>query len=79
MIRNSQYQICRLCRHLIPTVEIYSARCSKTGQQCKVSGEIKYDFAEYSRRNDTLCGEQGRYFEPIVIKKADKSDEYIGK
>ncbi len=64
MIRNSQYPICRMCKYLINNIEIYSARCSKTGQQCKVSGEIKYDYAEYSRRNDTLCGSQGRYYEP---------------
>ena len=69
MIRNAQLPICKLCKFLMLDLEIYSSRCSKTGQQCKVSGEIRYDYAEYSRRNDTLCGPQGRYFEPIETKR----------
>ena len=69
MIRNAQFPICRLCKYFMRDADLYSSRCSKTGQKCKVSGEIKYDYAEYSRRNDSLCGPQGRYFEPIESKR----------
>ena len=67
IIRNSATPICRLCKHIIIDTkypqEYTMARCLKSGVQCMVTGEINYDFAYYSRRNDTLCGKEGKFFD----------------
>ncbi len=67
IIRNAATPICRMCKHLImdtkyPT-EYNLARCKASGQQCMISGEIKYDYADYSRRNFILCGDEAKFFE----------------
>jgi hypothetical protein len=28
-----------------------------------ISGEVQYDYADYSRRNFVLCGEEGKFYE----------------
>ena len=67
IIRNAATPVCRLCKHIIIDMkypqEYTMARCLKSGRQCMISGEIKYDYADYSRRNFILCGEEGKFFE----------------
>ncbi len=67
LIRNASMPICRLCKYIIIDTnypkEYNMARCLKSGVQCMISGDINHDFTDYSRRNDTLCGKEGKFFE----------------
>ena len=67
IIRNVSTPVCRLCKHIIIDTkypkEYHLARCLKSGKQCMISGEVQYDYADYSRRNFVLCGEEGKFFE----------------
>jgi len=67
IIRNSQYPICKMCKHIrfdtqYPD-EYKLAKCVKFGHQCLVSGEVTHLFAERCRRDSLQCGEEGKHFE----------------
>jgi hypothetical protein len=74
IIRNAGSPICRMCKNVIIDIkypqEHHLTRCKKSGTQCVVSGEIKYDYADHSRRNFILCGEEGKFFEPSKVEKS---------
>ena len=61
IVRNTVTPVCRLCKHIILDTkypqEYTMERCLKSGRECMISEEIKYDYAEYSRK-------------PISIKKS---------
>jgi hypothetical protein len=66
-LRNAAVPICRLCKYIKmdlkhPTDYTF-ARCSKFGEQCVISGEVKFTYAQRCRSNFTLCGEDGKYYE----------------
>jgi len=57
-------KICKTCVYLRvdtlrPTQYVF-ARCLKFSEQCNVSGEVKYHYAERCRRDYTLCGNSGK-------------------
>lgn len=53
-----------------PYDEIYTkykyGNCSKFGTQNLVTGAIEYEAAAYCRKYDYKCGENGKYFKPLV-------------
>jgi len=67
MLKTTIVPICRTCKHLLMDIKYtndYSfARCSLLGKQSIVSGDIVYPYAETSRRNYAMCGEEGKYYE----------------
>jgi hypothetical protein len=59
---------CEQCKHFIPSmIPKMSGHCAKFRAR---RPELKHEFVFMARLDHTLCGENGRYFEP---KK--KSDE----
>lgn len=53
---------CEQCKHFIPSmVPKMSGHCAKFRAR---RPEIKYEFVFMARLDHTLCGENGRYFEP---------------
>jgi hypothetical protein len=72
VIRNASAPICRMCKNLVldskyPN-ETNLARCKASGKRCLITGEITYDYADYSRRNFILCGEEGKFFEKKKLR-----------
>ena len=67
MLKTTIVPICRTCKHLLMDIKYtndYSfARCSLLGKQCVVSGDINYPYADRCRRDFTMCGEEGKYYE----------------
>ena len=58
---------CKTCKHLVmdpsrPTDYVF-ARCIRFGEQCRISGEIKYYYAARCRHDYSLCGTEGKYHE----------------
>jgi hypothetical protein len=67
-IKNINVPACRNCIFYKPDVygdEFGSpySRCEKFGEKNIITNEIKYDFAEDCRKDETKCGIQGRYFD----------------
>ncbi len=58
-------KLCRTCVHLRMDIrqpnDFTFARCAKFGNQCAVSGEVTYIYAERCRRNFTMCGIEGKH------------------
>ena len=67
MLKTTIVPICRTCKHLLMDIKYtndYSfARCSLLGKQCVVSGDINYPYADRCRRDFTMCGVEGKYYE----------------
>jgi len=66
-IRNINIPACRNCIHYTPA--IYSrgftssfSRCEKFGEKDIVTDEIKYDFADSCRKDESKCGKDGKGF-----------------
>lgn len=67
MLKTTIVPICRTCKHLLMDIKYtndYSfARCAILGKQCVVSGDINYPYADRCRRDFTMCGDEGIYYE----------------
>jgi hypothetical protein len=68
IIRNSNIPSCKNCKYYKP--EFYSDsfvskinKCEKTGTKDINTDVINYDYADLSRKDESLCGFKGRYFE----------------
>ena len=66
-LKNVTVPICRTCKYLVmdqtrPKDYLF-ARCIRFGEQCLISGEVKYYYADRCRRDYTLCGTECRYHE----------------
>lgn len=74
-IKNIHAPKCATCKHFIPDSLDSAAfsKCEKFGKVNLVSGEIKYDFADYCRDSDSKCGQNGTYyvFDEYYKAKAD--------
>ena len=72
MLKNVTIVICRTCKHLFVDVkhanEYSFARCAVLGKQCLVSGDINYPYADRSRRDFTMCGQEGKYYEKSQVE-----------
>jgi hypothetical protein len=66
-IKNINIPSCRNCIHYKP--EIYTDfdstlnKCEKFGEKNIINGEIRLDFADSCRNDETKCGHSGKYFE----------------
>jgi hypothetical protein len=73
-IKNYHLPICKNCIHFQASYytknnEIQTNnidRCGKFGKMNIITGEIKYDYAEFCRQDQQQCGENGKYFQPIL-------------
>jgi hypothetical protein len=68
-VKNVTAPICKTCKHLVmdqarPKDYLF-ARCVRFGEQCRISGEVKYYYADRCRRDYTLCGIEGKFHKPI--------------
>ena len=68
IIRNANIPSCKNCKYYKP--EFYSDsfvskinKCEKTGTKDVITDVINYDYADLSRKDESLCGFKGRYFE----------------
>lgn len=72
MLKNAIIPICRTCKHILMDIKIqndYSfARCAILGKQCVVSGDIMYPYADRCRRDFTMCGQEGKYYEKSHVE-----------
>ena len=66
-VKNITAPICKTCKHLVLDAsrnnDYLFARCLRFGEQCRVSGEVKYYYADRCRRDFMLCGTEGKYHE----------------
>lgn len=67
-IRNINIPSCKNCIHYKPVTYSFDFtdtfnRCEKFGEKNIITDEIKYDFAESSRKDELKCGKEGKYFE----------------
>jgi hypothetical protein len=75
MINNVNIPACRNCIHYKPDVNFdYTSRynkCDNFGEKNIITNEINYDYVESCRRDETMCGKEGKYFveEPNVNVK----------
>ena len=68
IIKNINIPVCRNCIYYKPYVygdefsSMYS-RCEKFGEKNIITDEIKYDYVDDCRKNESKCGFEGKYFE----------------
>jgi hypothetical protein len=68
IIKNAYVPACRNCVYYKPSTS-YSDftdslnRCEKFGEKNIVTNEIRYDFANSCRTDESKCGLEGKYFE----------------
>jgi hypothetical protein len=66
IIKNAHIPACRNCINYKPSTIGFTdslSRCEKFGVKNIVTNEIRYDFAESCRTDESKCGLQGKYFE----------------
>jgi hypothetical protein len=68
IIKNIEIPSCKNCIYHIPSKhgsEFSStmSRCEKFGEKNIITDEIKYDYADKCREKESLCGNEGKYFE----------------
>ena len=64
IIKNTIRPICKECIYYKKQI-FSSEKCTKYGTKNLVTGEIKYDTAEWCRKIETKCGANGKRFENI--------------
>lgn len=72
-IRNSHLPLCKNCKFFQPSSYTLNNefqrnnvdKCSKFGEINIITGEIKYDYADFCRKDEDQCGKKAKYFEPI--------------
>jgi len=67
IIRNIEFPSCKNCVHyrtqIFDDFTSSSNRCDQFGVKNIVTDEITYSFADACRSDESLCGQEGRYFE----------------
>ena len=60
--------LCKTCKHVrmdkVYINDYAQARCMLFGNQCVVSGDITYLYAERCRRDNSMCGREGKHHKP---------------
>jgi len=76
IIKNINIPACRNCIHYQPEPfynDFTSSlnKCNKFGDKNIVTDEIRYDFADQCRNDESKCGKEGKYFieEPNIHMK----------
>ncbi len=58
--------LCKTCVHFRADkrqpMDYTQARCILFGNQCVVSGDVTYLYAERCRRDSTMCGREGIHY-----------------
>lgn len=58
--------LCKTCVHFrgdkMYPLDYSQARCMLFGNQCVVSGDITYLYAERCRRDNSMCGREGKHY-----------------
>jgi hypothetical protein len=57
-------KLCKNCKHYI----FHKKQCAIFGEIDLVSGKNNYDYAIFSRKNESKCGEDAKYFEDNTNK-----------
>ena len=60
-IKNMEYPACKNCVHYIEHNDYSLSRCAFFGEKNLITGEIKYNYADLTRKDE--CGVSGKYFE----------------
>jgi len=68
IIKNINFPSCKNCIYYKPD-SFYSDftsplnKCEKFGEKNIITDEIKYNYVDFCRNDETLCGKEGKYFE----------------
>ena len=62
-IKNIIAPICQDCVYIKTPLLFGNKQCMKFGEKDLVTGKIKYSSVELCRKNENMCGANGRYFE----------------
>lgn len=68
IIKNIEFPACKNCIYYKPSFlnnDFTSTfnKCYKFGEKNIVTDEVTYNFADFSRNDETKCGKEGKYFE----------------
>lgn len=59
------YPICAECKNYIKYTHDSLSRCKKIAFKNHKNDELEYEYADYVRRNRTVCGYEGKSFDSI--------------
>jgi len=68
IIKNINLPSCKNCIYYKPSrddsdfISTFS-KCAKFGVKDIISGKVTYDYVEFCRKDETKCGNEGKYFE----------------
>jgi hypothetical protein len=68
IIKNIEIPSCKNCIYHLPSkhgsdFSSTISRCEKFGEKNIITDEIKYDYVDDCRKNESKCGFEGKYFE----------------
>jgi len=82
-INNGDKPACITCKFYKPEkyarFDSISAKCSFYGNKNLHTGEIDYSYATDCRKNETLCGEEGKLYEEEKLIHIVKLSHYFSK
>lgn len=89
IIKNINYPSCRNCIYYKPNsfdndFTSMVSKCEKFGEKNIITDEIRYNYADSCRDNESKCGKEGKYFEEekninmkILLHKIISNMSYI--
>ena len=68
IIKNIEIPSCKNCIYHVPSkhgsdFSSTMSRCEKFGEKNIITDEIKFEYADKCREKESLCGNEGKYFE----------------
>jgi hypothetical protein len=82
-INNFDKPACITCKFYKPeqysTFDAINAKCAYYGNKNLHTGEIDYSYATDCRKNETLCGEEGKLYEEEKLLQIVKLSHHFSK
>lgn len=69
------FPICAECKNYIKYTEDSLSKCKKIKVYNHKKDELEYEYADYVRRNRTVCGYEGKSFESKYSNRSNESTE----
>lgn len=66
------YPNCAECIHYIKYKHDAYSRCAKFKFETPITDEIEFEYADYARRSESKCGQDGRYYVGGPIVRSEK-------
>ena len=67
------FPICAECKNYIKYTHDSLSKCKKAMVYNHKNDELEYEYADYVRRNRTICGHEGKSFESIYSNNSHDS------